>query len=133
MKNDYPTKEIIVCDCFSTEHQLVFTYMYGDDDTDYDVMNIEVHLISYDSFWKRLVAGIKYIFGHKSRYGEWDNFIVKHEDYDKFISYFQKLKDDVATVQAKHIALAVEQQKEQWSILSGGQLTSTTPNDTATN
>lgn len=146
MKNDYPTKEVIVCDCFSIEHQLSFTYVYGDDETDYDVMNLEVHLISYDSFWKRLRAGIKYIFGHKSIYGEWDNFIVKREDCDKFISYFQKLKDDELAVQAKQIEIALANANvsgknpqdqvlpnKKWTTSLGGELTSTQPLDTTTN
>jgi hypothetical protein len=30
-------------------------------------------------FWRRFVAGMKYIFGYKCRYGQWDEFIFKPE------------------------------------------------------
>jgi hypothetical protein len=30
-------------------------------------------------FWRRFVSGMKYIFGYKCRYGQWDEFIFKPE------------------------------------------------------
>jgi hypothetical protein len=37
--------------------------------------HVNVHLVKR-SFWYRVKYGIKYIFGFKSRYGAWDEFIL---------------------------------------------------------
>jgi hypothetical protein len=64
---------ILVCSCSSVEHQIVFSY----DDED-NLLYAQIHLTHY-SFWKRLVKGIKYIFGYKCRYGHWDEFLFSSE------------------------------------------------------
>jgi hypothetical protein len=56
-----------------------------------------MHLITYKSFWKRLVYGIKYIFGHKSKYGAWDEFIFNPNDADKLqelVDYLKKQNNE---------------------------------------
>jgi hypothetical protein len=37
---------------------------------------MEVHLRTGRNFWQRLVHGIAYAFGKKSRYGAWDEFVL---------------------------------------------------------
>jgi len=68
---------LLICRCFSPEHQLILSYFPEDDD-----VYATVHLREF-SFWQRLVHGIKYIFGHKSIYGAFDEFIFNPEDYSK--------------------------------------------------
>jgi outer membrane protein OmpA-like peptidoglycan-associated protein len=41
---------------------------------------IQVHLLPL-RWWERLWHGIKYIFGYRSRYGDFDEFLFKPEDY----------------------------------------------------
>jgi len=104
MKKDYPTKEVFICDCFSNEHQLILCYISGDDELDFDMLTFQTYLNPTFGFWKRIIVGVRYIFGYKSAYGDWDDYVVNHEDCDKFIYYFQKLKDDYANVLKAHEA-----------------------------
>jgi hypothetical protein len=43
---------------------------------------------------KRLWTALKYVFGYKCQYGHFDEFVVRPEDADKFISLFQRYKAD---------------------------------------
>lgn len=87
--------EILLCECYSSDHQYLFNYM--EDDTMNEV-SIQPHLVRR-SFWYRLKYGLKYIFGYKSRYGAWDEFIINPSDIPKFkkvISFLElsKQKND---------------------------------------
>ena len=68
---------VLICDCNSTEHQIVVTY----DDED-NVAYCHIHLVHH-GFWRRVKAAMKYIFGYKCRFGQWDEFIMKPEHADK--------------------------------------------------
>lgn len=102
-KGDWPSKEVFICECFSTEHQLVVSYMPGENKLDYDELNFEVHLHPTYGFWRRVWSAIKYIFGYRSRYGNWDNFMVNVNDADKLITILQKFKDDTAKVKEANL------------------------------
>lgn len=88
--------ELIICQCNSTDHQFIFLY---DEDVDKDgkiidrTVYIHTHLNTF-GFWQRLKHGIKYIFGYKSRYGDFDEFIIKPEDVGKFENIVKFLKND---------------------------------------
>ena len=71
-------REIYICKCNSIEHQASFWYDKEDNE-----VSIEVHLTTHKSFLKRLWVGVKYAFGYKSKYGEWDTMILKNEDLNK--------------------------------------------------
>lgn len=82
-------EEIIICECHSTEHQMVF--LYSDDDG-HPMIYIHTHL-NKRPFLERIKIGIKYIFGYQSRYGAFDEFIVNPEDKPKFeeiVKYLEK-------------------------------------------
>ena len=65
--------EIIICDCSSAEHQLVLHY---DDDKDLGrQVFVEMHLVPL-VWYKRLWLGIKYIFGYKCKYGNFEEMIL---------------------------------------------------------
>ena len=65
--------EIIICDCGSAEHQVVLRY---DDDKDLGRMvYVEIHLVPL-VWYKRLWHGIKYIFGYKCCYGNFEEMIL---------------------------------------------------------
>lgn len=70
---DNEISRILICDCNSSEHQIIFNY-----DSEDNIVYCNIHLVK-KGFLKRLLIGIKYIFGHKSRFGEWDEFILKPE------------------------------------------------------
>lgn len=64
--------ELVLCECASIEHQIVFVKI---DNADPEIY-MEVHLRTGRNFWQRLVHGIAYAFGKKSRYGAWDEFVL---------------------------------------------------------
>jgi hypothetical protein len=130
MKNDYPTKEVFICDCFSNEHQLVLCYMFGDDELDFDTMTFQFYLNPTFGFWKRIGVAIRYIFGYKSKYGDWDDYMVNHKDCDKLIDYFQKLKNDYVNVNAN-----ITNSLNNDSVLDHfrSDITNTKPQNTTTN
>lgn len=81
-------KEIMICECNSTDHQMIFLY---DNEDNHPVCYTHVHL-SKLPFWERLMYGIKYIFGYQCRYGAFDEFIFNPEDADKLQKVVDYLK-----------------------------------------
>jgi len=77
--------EYFDCDCASSEHTLRFLIENDIRFEDWPPeLYTEVYLNHYESFWKRSIAGIKYIFGYKSKYGHWDCTILRYEQIPKF-------------------------------------------------
>ena len=68
---------VLICDCSSREHQIIIEH-----DNEDNLTYCHIHLVKH-GFWRRLKAGLKYIFGYKCRYGQWDEFILKPEHADK--------------------------------------------------
>jgi hypothetical protein len=81
--------EIFLCDCYSTEHQLVFKH---DPNEEYHELYIDVHLITWKNFFKRIWVSLKYISGYKCRYGHWDEFVFNKNDAERLIEILKKLK-----------------------------------------
>lgn len=83
--------EYFECMCHSDEHRLVFHLELDDiwnvpknkDKPIKDYWAPEVyatfHLRSH-SFWKRLWCGVKYILGISSKFGHFDDFMLRPED-----------------------------------------------------
>ena len=92
--------ELIICECGSAEHQMVLHY---DDDKDLGRMvYVEIHLASL-VWYKRLWLGIKYIFGYKCCYGNFEEMILspKHarQVYDLYRFLLPKLtKEELAKI-----------------------------------
>lgn len=70
MKNDL--QELVLCQCENAEHQLIFRAFKDDVDP---WVYVSIHLCKLP-FWKRLYNGVKYIFGHRSMYGDFDEIIL---------------------------------------------------------
>jgi len=79
--------ELFICDCYSPEHQ--FILMYDNED---NILYLRTHLITYKSFFKRLIIGIKYAFGYKCRFGQFDEIIINPEDKERLINIINQLK-----------------------------------------
>ena len=84
-------EEIIICACHSTDHQIIFLY---DDDPDWEDVYVHIYLSQSRNFFERLWYGLKYIFGYKSKYGEFDEIILKPQDYIKLQNVVDKLKKE---------------------------------------
>ena len=83
-------REVLICQCESLEHQVTFSYLEGVKDGD---VYMEVHLAPL-GFWQRVVNGIKYIFGHRSKYGDFDEMIIKKEDVWKLEKIVEYIKNN---------------------------------------
>ena len=64
---------VLICDCSSREHQIIIEHNNED-----NLTYCHIHLVKH-GFWRRFKAGLKYIFGYKCRYGQWEEFILKPE------------------------------------------------------
>ncbi len=86
--------DIFICECYSTEHQVVVYYDNGEDDygSIYPMCYFHIHLTKRP-FWERVKYGFNYIFGRKSRFGAFDEFIINPEDSDKLQEIVDYLKD----------------------------------------
>ena len=87
---------LFVCDCGDMAHQFVVSWYPEDDDWN-DLLYITIHLSQSSGFWRRLWDGLKYIFGHKCRFGAFDEVLLNVEDakrlrdiLDRFISEERK-------------------------------------------
>ena len=75
---------IFICECHSYDHQCIFFY-----DKENKELYLTIHLISHESFLHRVWTALKYIFGFRSRFGAWDEFIFKQEDEEKLLKYLR--------------------------------------------
>ena len=85
------TNEILICQCHNTEHQLVISYF--EDDVCDKQLYLSVHLVPEYNIWRRIKNAIKYIFGYRSKYGCFDEFIFNEKDADKLqqaVNYLKK-------------------------------------------
>ena len=89
MENNTEKKEVFICSCHNVEHQMVVRW---DEDEEPKMVYCEIHLNELP-FFKRLWNGLKYIFGHKSNYGHFQEFIFSSKDayrLQKFVTYLKK-------------------------------------------
>jgi hypothetical protein len=71
--------------CCSVEHQIVITLNKG-------IVTVQVHLVTYRDFFKRFWLGLKYAFGYKSKYGDWDEIVLDEthiEQLEEVIAYLK--------------------------------------------
>jgi hypothetical protein len=84
-KIDDLERRIFVCECHSIEHQVTFWY-----DSEFGDLYCEPHLTTHRNFFKRLYRGLKYAFGYRSMYGEWDSTIFEKEDLVKLRAFLDE-------------------------------------------
>ena len=85
--------EYMECLCQSPEHLIKFHLDLEDGD-----LCLDFHLADWKPWYKRIGTAISYIFGYKSKYGSFDEFIFKDEDIKKLIeliNYQQEIKQKI--------------------------------------
>ena len=91
------TQELLLCECSSSEHQMIMKYF---NDDNYPAVYVDVHLVKR-SLWNRIKYAVKYIFGYKSKYGAWDEMILCPEHINSLQSVVNHLKK----IEAKRLQL----------------------------
>lgn len=82
----------VECECTSAEHTLRFTI-----DVDDEVIYTEVHLNPWQPWYKRVWMAVKYVFGYRCKYGNWDCTMLnvkQVEQLELVINTFKKMKFD---------------------------------------
>jgi hypothetical protein len=86
-------RDIVICACNSTEHQMVVSYSEDEfDGVTYPTIYLHTHLTKRP-FWQRVSYGLKYIFGYQCRYGAFDEFILNPDDVtgvEKIVKYLKE-------------------------------------------
>ena len=81
--------KLFVCSCNSIEHQLIMTYFTDENSSD---VYCSVHLKPEPNVFKRIWKAAQYVFGHRSNYGDFDEFIFKSSDADSLQQIVDYLK-----------------------------------------
>lgn len=71
----------VICECGSLEHQLLFVEIEED-------LYVYVHL-SKKPLWSRIVTAIKHVLGHRSRFGDWDEFMFCPKELKKLKTFIK--------------------------------------------
>ena len=82
MKNE----DLLICECEDVDHMIVFRW---DDEDEFVYMNIHLKPLP---FIDRLKNAWNYLLGKRSRYGDFDEFILKAEDLPKLESVVEFLR-----------------------------------------
>lgn len=80
-------KELFICECNNIEHQIVMSHFEDEKE-----VYCSIHLKPERNIFKRIIHAVKYIFGHRSIYGDFDEFIFKPEDADRLQQVVNYLK-----------------------------------------
>lgn len=67
--------ELLICACSSNEHQVIIRK-----DEEDRMLFLSVHLAK-KSFFKRLWLALRYVCGHTSRHGAWEEVILEGEKH----------------------------------------------------
>lgn len=81
--------KILICDCSSVEHQMVLRF---DDNKDLGRMvYVKIHLVPL-VWYKRLWRGLKYIFGYKCCYGNFEEMILSSKHARQIYGLYRFLR-----------------------------------------
>ena len=98
------------CDCYSDEHTLRFHYIPNSKVERFPDQEIYTSVfLSEQPFWKRVVKGVRYIFGYKCKYGHFDCFILRPADTARLIELLQACQKDMAEPAPANKSLNVSQ------------------------
>jgi hypothetical protein len=76
------------CECSSPEHSFRVAYFKSDDPADRELY-VSVFLQEF-SLPKRVWEAIKYVIGIKSRYGHWEEVILRRDDVSRLCGLLEK-------------------------------------------
>ena len=83
--------KFVLCNCGSPEHQFILSYDPDETNPQDQILYLQVHLVTWEGFFRRLWTSLKYALGHRSRYGEFDEVLVNRtqaEEIQGFITEY---------------------------------------------
>lgn len=91
----------VPCECHSMDHTFAFVYFVDKsekiDPKWSDELYLEVQMISYKRWYRRLWAAIKYVFGYTSGYGHWDSATISPVEAGRIVELLNKFIESQAT------------------------------------
>lgn len=98
-------EELFICRCHDVQHQFIISTVDFDE-------HPEVYLSVFlypAGFFKRILYAVKYIFGHRSVFGYFDEIIIKPEDAPRH----QRVVDMLNEVRVREEQAYAERIKQQ--------------------
>ncbi len=87
--------EYFECSCRTPEHLIKFTYEYCDEKGfEENELVVSTYLNQRNGFFCRVWSAIKYVFGSKCEYGNFDVTIIEEKDVHRLIRVCQKVIDN---------------------------------------
>jgi hypothetical protein len=83
-------QELFVCDCGDPSHQFIISADAESSDDHY--VYVSVHLNRDHNIFKRMWTALKYIFGRRSIFGDFDEVIINPKDADRLQKVVDFLK-----------------------------------------
>lgn len=86
-------EELLLCKCGDVDHQCIIAY--DPDEKDPEVF-LSIHLVREYNFFKRVGCALRYIFGKRSIYGDFDEILLRPIDAPKLrkvVEYLEKETD----------------------------------------
>ena len=86
----FEIEELFICQCGDPSHQFIISA--DKDNTEDACAYVSVHLNREHNIFKRMWTAIKYVFGRRSIYGDFDEVIIKPMDAEKIDPITKKLQ-----------------------------------------
>ena len=86
-------QELFICDCGDTSHQFIISA--DSESSDDHCIYVSVHLNREHNIFKRMWTALKYIFGRRSTFGDFNEVIINPEDSDRLqhiVDYLKRYK-----------------------------------------
>ena len=90
-----PKSKYFECCCHAYDHPLKLTYFAPDDEDLYGSIYICVQIRTYNSFWKRLYEGFRYIFGIEKKINYMEFEIDERETIDEMIGFLDMFEEEI--------------------------------------
>ena len=79
----------VLCECASPEHQVILSSIF-EDEPEYQMVFISFHLVTYRNIFRRVWRSVRYIFGYRSRYGDWDEIMINKKTAKEIRDYLDR-------------------------------------------
>jgi hypothetical protein len=87
--NTHLKRHLVICECGTPEHQVIFQY-FDDEKPEWQELYMDVHLVNHGNIFKNLWSAIRWAFGHKSIYGQFDEFIISPDEAKSMITFMEE-------------------------------------------